>query len=266
MEKMLTNTPAFRCKTPVAVLSLAALGVYILYCISCCFSYSYIGATLGGYTLVFRLPTLLETFPLLIALASYILLVLCVFRLNRKPYAPVLYTVIYACIILSGAWNLGNYIYVNVVMIKQPLLSYYILRELVFALICLALFAVALLGTLKGFSNKALVIVPFVFIFLFDLYSVTSSVLNIITNYHTTTLYYFRPLMEHIAESLSHIALFLFALLNKLPPLLRGKEADRITRNLPPEQALALLQEKLELGILTEEEYQRQRAEIIARL
>lgn len=262
MEKnFLTSSPDFRCKKPVVILSLVALGAYILYCISCCFSYNM------DHILVFRLPSLLDTLFLLIALASYVLLVLSVLRFHGKPYTSILYTVIYASFILSGAWDLGNFIYLNVIQFGQSLLGYYILRELIFTLIPIASFAVALIGALKGFSNKVLVIVPFVFIFLFDLYSIISMFLNIITNNHSILLYYNCPaLVMRIAKSLLHIALFLFALLNKLPPLLRGKEADRITRNLPPEQALALLQEKFELGILTEEEYKRQRAEIIDKL
>jgi len=262
MEKnFLTSSPDFRCKKPVVILSLVALGAYILYCISCCFSYNM------DHILVFRLPSLLDTLFLLIALASYVLLVLSVLRFHGKPYTPILYTVIYASFILSGAWNLGNFIYLNVIQFGQSLLGYYILRELIIAVIRIASIVIALLGALKGFSNKILVILPFVFLFLFDLYFVTNYARSIIANSHTVMLYYnFSALVKYIAEILLHIALFLFALLNKLPPLLRGKEADRITRNLPPEQALALLQEKFELGILTEEEYKRQRAEIIDKL
>lgn len=53
---------------------------------------------------------------------------------------------------------------------------------------------------------------------------------------------------------------------NKIPAIIYETPEKKNTEIRSPEQALKLLKEKFELGMITEEEYQEQRAEIISKL
>lgn len=63
-------------------------------------------------------------------------------------------------------------------------------------------------------------------------------------------------------------AFLLFVLKNKIPPIgsLTFKKELLKTAEMNPEQTLKLLKEKLDLNIITEEEYKKQRADIISKL
>ena len=81
-------------------------------------------------------------------------------------------------------------------------------------------------------------------------------------------LYLFTSPMSVIGSSTLYIALLLFALKNKIPSVLAlspEKEKARAEK-MNPEQTLKLLKDKLDLDMITEEEYQAQRADIISKL
>ena len=65
-----------------------------------------------------------------------------------------------------------------------------------------------------------------------------------------------------------YVSLLLFGLKNRIPAIIsvspekEKKNAEKMT----PEQSLRLLKEKLDLGMITEEEYKAQRTEIINNL
>ena len=78
-------------------------------------------------------------------------------------------------------------------------------------------------------------------------------------------LYLFTKPMGIIGTAALYIALLLFGLNNRIPALVYlspKKKKEKMT----PEQSLRLLKDKLDFGMITEEEYQAQRAEIISKL
>ena len=78
-----------------------------------------------------------------------------------------------------------------------------------------------------------------------------------------------------IGSVLYYVALAVYALNNRVPTLVMASAKDVATqvkdsfsaqKELSPEQELKVLKDKLELGIITEEEYKEKRAEIINKL
>jgi hypothetical protein len=74
--------------------------------------------------------------------------------------------------------------------------------------------------------------------------------------------------MGIIGTAALYIALLLFGLNNRIPALvsLSPEKERQKTEKMTPEQSLRFLKDKLDLGMITEEEYQTQRAEIISKL
>ena len=68
---------------------------------------------------------------------------------------------------------------------------------------------------------------------------------------------------EPLGKIALYIALLLFGLNNKIPAILSPSSETEITN---PEQALELLKDKLDLNMITKEEYKTKRAEIISKL
>ena len=127
------------------------------------------------------------------------------------------------------------------------------------------LFVISTIGALKGFSNNILVIVALsvgVLVKIVNLFDFLPEIINYFIIYDNP-LYVFEKIATILGEGVLYFALLLFVLRNKVPDfitILRGE------RKPSPEQELKLLKEKFEFGILTEEEYQAQRAEIISKL
>ena len=71
-------------------------------------------------------------------------------------------------------------------------------------------------------------------------------------------------IMGVISAATFNVALLLFGLKNRIPSIL-SPYPQKIEK-MNPEQMLRLLKDKFDLGIITEEEYQAQRAEIISKL
>ena len=77
---------------------------------------------------------------------------------------------------------------------------------------------------------------------------------------------FFKYSINNIASILLYMALLLFGLKNKIPSFISRKTKKIGIEKTNPEQALKLLKNKFELDMITEEEYQAQRAEIISKL
>ena len=67
-----------------------------------------------------------------------------------------------------------------------------------------------------------------------------------------------------VGNIIFYVSLGIFALKAKIPALIVRK--DRELKGLSAEQALYLIKEKLENGLITEDEYARKRAKIINKL
>lgn len=76
----------------------------------------------------------------------------------------------------------------------------------------------------------------------------------------------FSYILGFIGSSALYVALLIFASENNIPSVLSPKNNEVSAEDMSPEQALKLLQCKHDLNIITEEEYQAQRAKIISKL
>lgn len=120
-------------------------------------------------------------------------------------------------------------------------------------------FVVMVIGALKGLENKKLIWIPSIIVLLVKL---VVFVYRLSYGYAIVEiLYIFLNLISSIAICL---AFLLFGLKNRIPRLIVKKEKVKAEETL--EDELMLLQEKFELGMLTEEEYKEKRAEIISKL
>jgi hypothetical protein len=87
--------------------------------------------------------------------------------------------------------------------------------------------------------------------------------LNVLINYDVSGLYLYN-IVSLIGGICFFVALFLWGILNEIPALAPLKrEAVQVEIELTIEEKLQLLDDKFELGILTEKEYKEQRLEII---
>ncbi|MBQ3201545.1 MAG: hypothetical protein IJB22_06455, partial [Clostridia bacterium] len=79
-------------------------------------------------------------------------------------------------------------------------------------------------------------------------------------------LYLFTWPLTIIGSVALYIALLLFCLNNKMSTVAIKVKREKSTEKMTPEQLLKYLKEQLDLDMITEEEYQAQRAEIISKL
>lgn len=78
-------------------------------------------------------------------------------------------------------------------------------------------------------------------------------------------LIYIFVLIGYIGSIIFYVALFMFYLIPPVVYIPLEKEKE-FAKKISPEQSLKLLKNKLDLGLITNEEYQIQRAEIIKKL
>ena len=128
-------------------------------------------------------------------------------------------------------------------------------------------FIVVLLDALKGMTNKKLITI----VMLIGIVSEIPHILMFFSNLgwyisDQRYLYLFTVPMSILGYIGFYISLLLFGVKNKIPALIMSSSVKKADGKISPEQSLKLLKDKLELGMITEEEYQVQRAEIISKL
>lgn len=248
----------------IKVLSIISLICTILSCISYFFYYDsdYINGEWVDIGLTFRFPHMLNLISLLLTIAPIILFVLYLFKFHSKLKATVLVPIIFGIFGLNAIFNLlFGYRYYRFVV------HYGIYRILVLAILVCSVLAV--ISALKGFNKKIFIIIAMAVCLLYEALSLIDF-FSIMYYYieESIYLYLFTSPMSIIGSITLYVALLLFALKNKIPSVLAlSPEKERArAEKMNPEQALKLLKYKLDLGMITEEEYQAQRAEIISKL
>ena len=261
MELFVNN---LKCKIPIVVLSFVSLVFTLIGCLSYFFyydnNYSYDYDTYF-YELTFRFPDIISLLYLIFKLAPVVLMLLYIMIFHKQYKAPILVAVTFGLIGL------------------MPLLS--ILNDILFfgyyhfsvnSSIYLAItvsFALLTVNALKGLNKK---IYAFIAVFLGILVSIIS-LLNS-SNFieycveERLIFYVLVQLSSNIGSIALYVTIFLFALNNRIPAIisLSSDKEKQIMEKMSPEQSLRLLKDKLELGMITEEEYQAQRTEIISKL
>lgn len=119
-------------------------------------------------------------------------------------------------------------------------------------------FAFATFNALKGFSNSIYLYIAIGLGVVFEIF-----IFSRYLSYWLNTEIVLVAIMNRLGTIAFYVSLLLFGLKNKIPPIISTKPKFDIT---DPEDNLKLLKEKLDLGIITEEEYHTQRTEIINNL
>ena len=221
--------------------------------------------------LAFQFPSAKNLFLLILALAPFVLLIVYLYKFHdikaeSGKTATILISSVFGLrairILLSflGASGFGGLT---------------ILTLIFSAAACIA----GMIFALKGFKNKIFIIIAMSVCVLFSAISFIS-MFSTIRYLLQARLYFFivTNITSIAAYVLFYFALFFYGWKNEIPVIIGSSEkgeaehfssgqtvknsSERVA-NLTPEQSLKLLKDKLDLGIITAEEYQEKRKEII---
>ena len=252
---------ALRYKTPIIILALLALVFTVLSRITYFVNYDWeYNNGHGFYELTVSFPGVFDLLSFFISIAPYVLLVIYLLKFHNEFKATVLVPVIFGLIAFAPLYYFVDFLF----------LGYGIyFRDLIFDIPLIVAFALATINALKGFSKKAFLIIAIVVGLLLEFMSIIE-LFQSIEWYLEDELYLYlftRPI-SILGTIALYVSLLLFGLKNRIPAIIsvspekEKKNAEKMT----PEQSLRLLNDKLELGMITEEEYKAQRAEIINNL
>lgn len=261
---LIKNSKSLKCGSIIKPLSTLAFVCTALSCIAYFFYYDYDYVN-GEYVrggLTFAFPNFISLISLLLTIAPVVLFILYIFKFHNKLKATVLVPIIFGLLGLNAVFNvLFGYDYFAFI------LPYEIYRIL--GLVMPVCSIIAIISAFKGFSKKTFIIISMsVFLLYRTLYLLEAFVgmQNFIEN--ARYLYVFTIPMEIIGKFALYVSLLLFGLKNRIPAIraMSPEQEKKNSEKMSPEQALRQLNDKLEFGMITEEEYQTQRAEIISKL
>lgn len=244
----------FKLKTPIIILSIVALVFRIINSITYFVYYDY--TKYGEYEINAVFQSFVSLISLIIELAPIVLFLVYIFKFHKDFKAAICVPIVFGLIAFNPIYNIiGNLI-----------MGYgFYFEYLISSLLSSAPFVLAIISALKGFSKKSLTIIAFSVSFIICVLSIISMFSNIgyyLSNELYITLIY--SLCGILGTISFYISLFLFAMNNRIPTLLELKNVN--PKKMSPEQSLKLIKERLDCGIISEEEYQAQRADIISKL
>ncbi len=244
----------FKLKTPIIILSMVALIFRIISDITYCVGYDY-----DKYEMNIVFPPFVTFISIMIGLAPIVLFLVYAFKFHKDFKAIVCVPIVFVLLAFAPIYGI----------IRRLIMEYgFHFADLTIPL-TIASFVLATISALKGFSEKTYTIIAFSIIFLLNLYSIIS-IFPIIDFYLRGEFYiYLIASACGILGTISfNISLFLFAMNNRIPAILTPspEQEKKISEKMSPEQLLRSLKDKLDFGMISEEEYQAQRADIINKL
>lgn len=248
----------FRFESPIIILSFVALALRIISSVSSFVNYNYV--SYGEYEMNIAFPSFVSLISLIIALAPIVLFLIYVLKFHESFKATIFVPIVFGLIAFSPIYN----------MIKNLIMGYgFYLSQLIATLLIVVPFVLATISALKGLSKKSFTITAFVVTLLICASSVIAMFLS--TGHYLRNeqyIYLITSLCNVLGTILFYISLFLFAMNNRIPAILAPspEQEKKNVEKMSPEQSLRYLKERLDLGMITEEEYQAQRAEIISKL
>lgn len=267
----LNKKSVFKCSGAIKVMSLIALICVSLGSLSYFFYYQYSGFRYS-YHLQFSFPGFLSLITMLLEISPVVLFFIYVFKFYEKlkatPLVPIIFGILSVLALIKCWYSIrSGYLILEYVIDDIPTALYRIVTAL-FNLSKSAAFVLAFISALKGLKKKVFIIIGISLC----LVSETLIIINLIINetfyycfFHEEWLYLFTTPMSIIGWTIFYVFLLLFAVKNKIPSVISsGKKAEPVTGN--PEQELKLLKTKLELEMITREEYEVLRSEIISKL
>lgn len=233
-----------KCGSAIKILSIIALVCAVLGCVPYFYHL--------GKDLISLRPSFYYFIVLFLSLAPFILFVLYVFKLHNNLNSAILVPLIFGILPLNLS-KLGGYGSDSVI---------YFILDLMMCAACV----LAIISALKGFNTKIYIIISIAVCLLREVVCFFSYLSNYMV--YVVTLYSVSFLLCIIGTILLYLALLLFGLKNRIPPIISpsSEEEKARVKKMRPEQALEILKDKLDLGIITEDEYKTQRAEIIEKL
>lgn len=205
-------------------------------------------------------------FSLIFNISPCVLMVLYII-IHNKPKVDVIISIIFGIIAITPLCSIvWNYLLYDYFIIKPINLLFYIIPITV-------TFTLATISLLKGFISKLFPIIATIVGLIVEILFIIIDIdyvyylIEEITEYSyiTVSLVYGFSWIANVLGAISlYIALLLFSLKNTTTSSI-SYSPQKIGK-MAPEQALKILKDKFDVGIITEEEYQAQRAEIISRL
>ena len=232
-------------KKAIMILSIIALAFNLINDITYFITYEQNGKYAYEATFSFSSSGLFIT---LLSLAPYVLMILYIFKLRGSVAEAFTVPLLYISAAVSFC--------IDLVRFSNEILNVGTL------LVTLAIFGLATISALNGLADKKYIIMSTV-------YAASKKIILLISSLISLKTYADNGWNSLIISSVSStialitlsIALLLFGLKNTAPSVLSIEKQDLNT--LRPEQALKLLKDKFELGLITAEEYTTQRSHII---
>lgn len=245
-------------KTPIIMLSIAALVFRIIGSVSYFVNYDYMKYE---FKITVAFPPFFSLISLVIELAPIVLFLIYIFKFYKNLKATFCVPIVFGLIAFAPIYNS----IIRTLMAGERL--YF--ADLIFNLFIVVPFLLATISALKGFSKKTFIIIALSISFLFCAFSVIAIFFSIgFALRNGQYIYSITSPCSVLGTILLYISLFLFAMNNRIPAILTPSP-EQIMKNIEkmsPEQSLKLLKDNLEFGTISEEEYQRQRAKIIRKL
>lgn len=247
------------CKTPIVILSLISLAFTLLSSITY-FVYFEPNYSNGDfrYEIATYFSSVLSLMSFALSIVPKVLLVIYVLKFFKEFKATIVIPAIFAAIAVSPLISVINSFVFG---------SDFTVANLIMNIVVIVTFTMATVSALKGLSNKIFIVIPTVLGLILNLFSLLS--IFSIGGYYIRNgmyLYLVTSPASIIASTTFYIALLLFGVKNRIPAILSVSPEKGNVEKMSSEQALRLLKDKLDLGMINEEEYQVQRAEIISKL
>ncbi len=271
---MNTEKKDLKCSCIITSLSIAALVCSVLNIIT----YYFIRPSIsndgfGLLTINFGFPVIKSIPFILLQLLPYILFIVYITKFYYKDKAKLIFPAFFAILAITPLFET----LLDIVLLNMPL-NFYIKFDketLIYNSLTFLIFAWAFINSLWGLTKKVGFIVPLALGMLVQLTPIQSVIAQFdVFITHGRFLFLDSPrqiictIFSILSTILLYIGLLIFGLKNNPSYVLLEKKLKE-TRDLstmPPDKALKYLKECFELEIITEEEYQAQRAEIISKL
>lgn len=200
-------------------------------------------------------------FYFVIRILPVILFIVYILKFYKKSKATIILPVIFCYYALSALINI-------IVIVRNDIFN---IGTLIMDLFVIFSFSLMIWCTLKGVSKKIIFIIPNAIMIALHILSII--VWITLADYWITEelyLYFLEHLGRSIALATFFTAILLFVIKNKIPAIIFKSSQKEIKEteieSFNPEQELLRLKEAFENSVITEEEYNAQRTEIINKL
>ena len=259
MNKVVLENNTFKFKIPILILTVVALVSEFINSIE---QFVFFNSDDGYH---FYFPGILNIISILLSISPLVLFLLFVIKFHKDFIGKFFIVGVFAIPIFNiGLSTINTFFnYKDIADLGEiaRMIAGDFVRSLIFTIIpCMLM----IIWALFGFGKK---ILPLVYVGIIVTASIgyfrPSFYSNIIDSRY---LFVFFNFMSFFSSFAFPIALLLFVLGNKFVPIINFTKKEKRIEDLTPEKALNLLNEKKELGVISEEEYQAKRIEIIEKL